>query len=94
MRVCSSHGVDELASHPFPGQVPVVESAERVEVVHGYLGLVVAFVGLEHVVREGEVAVLPRHELRFRHFGLEFWVLVTTYVHCVGCKKEENLSYY
>jgi len=62
-RVGSPHGIDELASLPLPGEVPVVKAAEGAEVVNGDLGLVVVAIRGEHVVHHVEVAVLAGQEL-------------------------------
>ena len=67
----------------------MVKAAEGVEVVDGDLREVVALERLEDVVGEREVAVLPGHELGFHLLFLEFWVLVTTNVHRVGCRRKQ-----
>lgn len=92
MSVGSSHVVDELSLHPLPGDVPVVEAAERVVVVDGHLGEVVVCEGLEHVVCDGEITFLLGHEFGFFDFlCLEFWVLFAAHKHCsLPCKSKQN----
>lgn len=80
-RVSALGGVDELAAEPLPGDVPVVEAAEGVVVLHGDLGQVVAGVGLEDVVGDGQVAELAGEELDAGRVRLPLWIAGAAHVH-------------